>query len=89
MANVRIKWNIPGWKKLRSEPGVRADLERRGNAVLRAAGGVAAGYEMSSRQGAAKPQGRWRVSVAAVTPRAKRSNVKRNTLIRALEAGRG
>ncbi len=89
MANVRIQHHIKGYKDLRAAPGVRADLERRAAAVLRAAGGTSAGYEMSSRQGAARPQGRWRTSVAAVTPQAKRSNAKRNVLIRALEAGRG
>lgn len=86
MANVRVKHNIAGYKALRSAPGVRADLERRASAVKQQAGD---GFEMGSRQGAARPQGRWRTSVVTATPKAMRKNQRDNTLVRALEAGRG
>ena len=83
---VRIKHNVAGYKALRAAPGVVADLERRANAVKETAGD---GFEMSSRQGAARPQGRWRTSVVTATPKAMRKNQRENTLLRALEAGRG
>jgi len=85
MANVRIKHHIRGYKELRAAPGVVADLERRAGAVRAAAGD---GFEMGSRQGAARPQGRWRTSVVTATPKAMRKNQRDNTLLRALESGR-
>jgi len=75
--------------KIRGAPGVVAELERRGQAVLEAAGGEAAGYQMSSKQGRKAPQGRWRVTVFTRTPRAMRSNAKNNTLVRAFGSARG
>lgn len=84
---VKIAYNIEGFYQLRSDPGVVENLEARGRAVLSAAGGRRAGFRMASRQGAKNPQGRHRVSVAAVTKRAKRKNEEENTLIQALDAG--
>ncbi len=86
---IRIKWTPDGLYKLRSSPGVRADLEARGRRVLEAAGGTAAGFQMSSQQGQRKPQGRWRVTVITANRYAKRLNAKHNTLIHALSAGGG
>lgn len=83
---TRIKHHVKGYKALRSAPGVVADLERRASAVKDAAGD---GFEMGSRQGAARPQGRWRTSVVTATPKAMRKNQRDNTLLRALESGRG
>ncbi|MBM4525179.1 hypothetical protein GS462_11230 [Rhodococcus hoagii] len=85
---IRVKHHIKGYHALRSAPGIVADLEGRGEAVLNAVGGEAAGYSMGSQQGAKRPQGRWRVSVAAVTAKAKRDNAKHNTLLRGIDAAR-
>ncbi|MBF6189426.1 hypothetical protein [Nocardia farcinica] len=74
--------------QLRREPGVRADLERRGRAVLSRCG-EAAGYMMTSGQGAKRPQGRWRVAVFTANVTAMVDNRRHNTLVRAFGAARG
>lgn len=88
---IRVKHKIGGYYKVRSAGGVQAFLEgaaenvaARANAQLKGKGGK--GFKTSSRQGARRPQGRWRTSVAAVSPYAKRHNAKHNTLIRALNS---
>lgn len=86
MAKPRIKWNPNGLYNLRRAPGVIIDLERRSRKVADACG---AGYETSSRQGAKRPQGRWRTTVVTTTWKAKRDNAKNNTLIRNLGSGSG
>lgn len=86
---IRIKHKVGGYYRLRSSGGVQTFLEgaaedvaARANAQLKGKGGK--GFKTSSRQGAKRPQGRWRTSVAAVTPYAARANAKRNILLRAL-----
>ena len=86
---IRVKHKVGGYYRLRSSGGVQAFLEgaaesvaSRANAQLKGKGGK--GFVTGSRQGAKRPQGRWRTSVAAVSPYAKRANAKRNILIRAL-----
>lgn len=82
---VKVSHKIAGHRAVRNAAGTSAELERRGAAVLAAAGGREAGFRMRSRGGKA----RHRVTVAAVTKGAKARNAKDNTLIRALDAGRG
>jgi hypothetical protein len=84
---ITVKHKIGGYYRLRSAPKVVAleegaanDVARRANAQLK--GGK--GFAVSSRQGAKRPQGRWRVTVAAVSPYARRANAKHNILLRAL-----
>lgn len=86
MARVQFKPNA--FYELRRSPGVVAELESRARRILAAAGGEEAGYVMSSQQGARRPQGRWRTTVAAKSRKAKRQNAKNNTLLHALDAGR-
>lgn len=88
-SNVRIDWNLDGFKELRRDPGVVADLERRGQAILDACGGEAEGYGMVSHQGAARPEGRWQIEVGTVTPEAMVENARENTLVRNLGAAHG
>mgnify|MGYP000864733406 CR=1 FL=1 len=82
---VKISHKIAGHRAVRTSPGVAADLERRGAAVLSAAGGRRSGFSMKSKNG----KTRHRVTVAAVTKGAKKRNARDNTLIQALDAGRG
>lgn len=89
MSNLRIEWNLQAFKEFRSAPGVRADLERRGRAILEACGGEAEGYGMSSEQGAARPEGRWQVDVGTITPEAMVENAHENTLVRNFRAASG
>src|SRR5687768_302074 len=68
---IKVKHKVGGYYKVRSSGGVVAFLEgaaesvaARANAQLKGKGGK--GFVASSRQGAKRPQGRWRTSVAAV-----------------------
>ncbi|CAM3953253.1 hypothetical protein NONI108955_01225 [Nocardia ninae] len=86
MPKPKIHWEPNGQYNLRRAPGVVRDGEARGRRVKAAAG---EGFEMTSRQGARHPQGRWRVTIFARTIKAARRNAKDNTLVKALNAGRG
>lgn len=81
MAGMKIRWNRKAFAQLRKERGVMRDLIHRGQAIQAAAG---LEYEVSPFTG----KNRARVSVAAVTPEARRKNAKSNDLIRGLDAGR-
>lgn len=89
MSSTRLVFNDQGMYKLRRQPGVRADLERRARAVLEACGGEAAGYMMTSTQGAKRPQGRWRTAVFTANLTAMLDNRRNQTLVRAFSAARG
>lgn len=85
---IKVKHKVGGYYKLRSAPGVVAfeegaaeDVAKRANAQLKGGG---EGFRTSSRQGAKRPQGRWRTTVAAVSPYAKRANAKYNLLLKSL-----
>lgn len=85
---MRIEFNIDGFKELRSSPGVVSELESRGQRIVDAANARGKGtYAMGSRQGAARPQGRWRVSVVTADARAMVDNAKYQTLVRLLGGG--
>lgn len=80
MAKSRIKWNIAGFRQLRLEPGVIADLGERGDRIADAAG---SGYEASTYEG----RNRGRASVITADYDAIRDNAKNQTLLRSLDAG--
>lgn len=82
-SKVRLKFNNPAFAQLRTEPGVRADIKARAESVAEAAG---EGVEVLPIQ---EPRSRARALVGPVTGEAARRVAKDNTLIRALEAGRG
>lgn len=81
MAKTRIKWNIAGFRQLRLEPGVIADLGERADRIADAAG---PGYEASTFEG----QNRGRASVITADFNAIRDNAKNQSLLRNLDAGR-
>jgi len=88
MADIRIKWNNKAFYELRASPGVRQELERRGNSVVDAANATlpeGEGYQISSSQRPRKPQGRWFVQVYAASRHAKHSDALNNTLLRVLD----
>jgi hypothetical protein len=79
---VTIKWNLDAFEEIRRAPSVKADLAGRAARIAAAAGD---GYESSSAEGASRS----RASVVTTTYAAIRDNAKHNTLIRAVDAGRG
>ncbi|MCZ1070819.1 hypothetical protein [Rhodococcus sp. A5(2022)] len=82
---MRFRWNPAALYEVRRLPGVQAEVERHAARIASAAG---AGYSWSSRQGAKRPQGRWRAIVYPDTWPARRDNARRNTLVRALGGAR-
>ena len=79
--SIRVEMNRPGIIKALTDPGVRADLLRRGNASSAAAG---PGHMVTARTG----KTRVRVSVITATPSAKRREATDRSLTRALDAAR-
>lgn len=77
----KIKLNLKGFRALRNDPAVVADLERRARAVASAAG---PGFEASAQKG----KNRARASVITGTLEARREQAKSNVLQRALNSGR-
>jgi hypothetical protein len=97
MAEIRFKPRIEGFRELRYSPETQDMLEAvaltvadSANSSLKLNGprDVSPGYKVSSRPGRRVRQGRWRVSVTAVTRHAIRHNAVHNTLLRALGGAR-
>lgn len=89
---VKFKWNLQAFRDLRNSPGVIADLERRANAIAAAANGADrnAEGEPDGYVAAAGPgKNRGRATVVTATAPAMADNARHQTLIRALDAGRG
>lgn len=82
MAKIRLKFRVEGFRELRTQPEVLADLEARGRRIAAAAG---EGVEVLPVQ---TPRNRAHVVVGPVTADAARRVAKDNSLIRAIEAGR-
>lgn len=80
--SVRIKWNLKGFDELRTAPGVRADLNRRAEALAAACGdGFEALPELNLHTRAHRV-------VAATTVKAARQDRKRNILLSNLDSAR-
>ena len=97
MAEIRFKPRIEGFRELRYSSETQGMLEaialtvaNTANSSLKLNGArdVAPGYKVRSRAGRRVRQGRWRVSVTAVTRHAIRHNAVHNTLLRALGGAR-
>lgn len=85
MKPVRIELNSKGIETILRSEKVRADLERRAQAIADAAGGEPEDYAVSSQIG----DSRARASVAAVTYASRKAEAVDRTLSTAIEAGRG
>ena len=83
MKSVRIKLNRKSIREILQSDDVRADLERRAQAIADAAGG-GEDYEVSSQVG----KNRARASVITATYEARAAEAKDRTLSTAIEAGR-
>ena len=78
---MKIKWNIEGFRQLRYDPGVAADIDARAARIAAAAG---PGYESSPYRGAT----RHRASVITTSAKAAASERKHGKLLRSIDAGR-
>lgn len=91
MGDVKIKWKGGNFYRaaypIRSDPAL-VDLEEKiADAIALAANtasGLEDGFIAGSRQGASRPQGRWRTSVVTATWEAMYYNAKTNILLRLL-----
>ena len=96
MVQIRFEKNVEGFRELRYSDRTRGMLEGIGSTVADAANSTLqlngprdrTGYKVTSRPGRRVKQGRWRVSVTAVTRHAIRHNAKYNTLLKALGGAR-
>lgn len=82
MGSFRLKFNVNGFRALRTDPKVVAEIRRRAQRVADAAG---EGVEVLPAE---TPRNRARAVVGPVTGDAARRVAKDNTLLRALEAGK-
>lgn len=94
MANseVNIKWVNGAFYRLRSESGVKKALDKWADKVAANANrmaGIKNGFRTSSRQGARRPQGRWRTTVITANYDAMKDNTKQQTLTKALYSTTG
>lgn len=83
---IRIKWNHGALYRIRSAPKVVDELDDWAGKVASRANrmGKIDGYKTSSRQGARRPQGRWRTTVITANAKAMVDNMSNNTLTKAL-----
>ena len=85
MANVEIKLNIAGLKELRNESGVMAELQKHGNRIAERANGMLDDEPGFVAEDAKKGNTRAHVNVVCDTPHAYYSNLKNNTLLKAMK----
>ncbi|MFT4125081.1 MAG: hypothetical protein QM662_02470 [Gordonia sp. (in: high G+C Gram-positive bacteria)] len=82
---VRIEWNRSALYEMRSDPALVAAEVAAAQRVCDEANRIGKGtYVVGSRQGAKRPQGRWRTSVVTADAQAMAHNAKHNVLIRAM-----
>jgi hypothetical protein len=97
MTQVRFKARVEGFREIRYSSETQRMLEAVALTVANSANNslklngprdVSPGYKVISQAGRRVKQGRWRVSVTAVTRHAIRHNAVHNTLLRALGGAR-
>lgn len=89
MARVEFRLNPSALAELRTLPGVVAELERHGNAILDEANATLAegvGYRMASHRGRSKRGPYAVVRVYTSSNHAKYSNAKHDTLVRVVSS---
>ncbi|MGP3708489.1 hypothetical protein [Gordonia paraffinivorans] len=82
---MRIQWNKAGFKEIRYSSEVAAMLEAEAEKIADRARSMGEGqYEVGSRPGQARPQGRWRASVVTADYKAMRETARNDVLRKAL-----
>lgn len=82
-ARIKIAWNLPGFRALRTSPKVLQNLQKRAERIADKAG---PGF-MAAPVGVTGGRGRGRAAVVAATRNANRKNAKDHTLVKNLDAG--
>ncbi|MFD4438988.1 hypothetical protein ACFWPK_04320 [Nocardia sp. NPDC058519] len=85
---TRLDINFSAMYEIRRGAGVVAEVEKRADQVLAAAGGEDAGYKRGTTQGAKRPQGRWRATVYTYNGKGIRDNAANHTLQRSIDSAR-
>lgn len=83
MTKPKIEWRLAGFRELRTEPGVVADVTERAERIAAAAG---PGNEVTVTEG--RGRGRIRASVLTATPEAQQAEAADLSLTKAIDAGR-
>lgn len=88
----KVKMNRRGFYEVRRAPklidmidGITKKIADEANSMA----GLHAGYRTSSRQGKARPQGRWRGTAITADSDAQQDNAENNTLLKAFNRVRG
>ena len=80
---VKLRWNMPGFRALRTSPKMLQNLQKRAERIADKAG---PGF-MAAPVGVTGGRGRGRAAVVAATRNANRKNAKDHTLVKNLDAG--
>lgn len=80
---VKLRWNMPGFRALRTSPKMLQNLQGRAERIADKAG---PGF-VAAPAGVTGGRGRGRVAVVAATRNANRKNAKDHTLVKNLDAG--
>ncbi|AXN53461.1 neck protein [Gordonia phage Ronaldo] len=85
----RIKWNIAGFRELRSNGAAQSMIDERLQAICDYANSQVSdgGFDWESHMSVPSPQGRWRGTVFPTTSKARAENARHNILIQAVHAG--
>ena len=81
---VKVQLNITGLRELRKEPGIKAELYKHGKNIAERANGML-GEEGYVAEQPADGKTRSHVNVKCDTPHAYYSNLKHNTLLKAVK----
>ncbi|MCB1282347.1 MAG: hypothetical protein KDB18_12575 [Salinibacterium sp.] len=88
---IRVKWNVAGFRRLRSAPGVVGELESITEGWADEANGMGEfdtdtdGFVAYSREGKKVKQGRWQTGVVTKGPHARRANAKHDILLKVMK----
>lgn len=84
MGNVKIELSIPGLRELRNEDGVKAELQKHGNMIAERANSMLEEGEGYLAEKATEGRTRAHVNVVCDSAHAYYSNLKNNTLMKAI-----
>ncbi len=80
---VKLRWNMPGFRALRTSPKMLQNLQKRAERIADKAG---PGFVVAP-VGVTGGRGRGRAAVVAAARNANRKNAKDHTLVKNLDAG--